>query len=95
MRLTAPTCIIAAFVCAIVALSSPAVSEASPGLGAGHQQRVEHPAAVLLMVGQAAEEQGRALATGRDIKGAGGLGSFRSHQVGSRDVHRKQRSGPL
>ena len=54
-----------------------------PVSGAGHQERVEHPAAVLLMVGQAAAEQGRALATGRDIQGAGGLGTVDLGHFGS------------
>ena len=72
-------------------------AEASPGLGAGHQECVEHPAAVLLMVGQAAEEQGRALAAGRDVEGAGGLGAADLGHFGSEQdspAEHRARVGP-
>ena len=52
-------------------------------LGSGHQQRVEHPAAVLPVVGQAAEEQGRALAAGGDVEGVGRLGTVELGHLGT------------
>ena len=51
-------------------------------LQAGDQQGVEHPAAVLAVIGQTAEEQGRPLSSRRDVDRIGRLGPFGLGQLG-------------
>ena len=51
-------------------------------LRAGDQQRVEHPAAVLAVIGKPAEEHRRPLGPGRDVERVGRLRAFGLGQLG-------------
>ena len=56
---------------------------------AGDQQRVEHPAAMFLVIRQAAKEHGRALGSGRDVDRIGRSGASASVSSGDHKTSRR------